>query len=95
MAAKVCLSTGATVFTILREKSNFEEASYLLLYGELPTQEQLDAFNEDLQSQRSLPEEIFPIIESVKDFAPDGCASDGGFSSVGVRSGQRGGMGRC
>ena len=54
----------------LAEKSNFEEASYLLLYGELPTQEQLDAFNEDLQSQRSLPEEIFPIIESVKDSHP-------------------------
>ena len=54
----------------LAEHSNFEETSYLLLYGELPTQDQLDAFNEELQSQRELPEEIFPIIEAVKDSHP-------------------------
>ena len=54
----------------LAEKSTFEETSYLLLYGDLPTQEQLDAFNEELQSQRELPEEIYPIIETVKDSHP-------------------------
>ena len=54
----------------LAEHSNFEETSYLLLYGELPTQDQLDAFNEELRSQRELPEEIFPIIEAVKDSHP-------------------------
>ena len=54
----------------LAEKSNFEETSYLLLYGELPTQEQLDEFNEELRSQRELPVEIFPIIEAVKDSHP-------------------------
>ena len=54
----------------LAEKSTFEETSYLLLYGDLPTQEQLDAFNEELQSQRNLPEEIYPIIETVKDSHP-------------------------
>ena len=54
----------------LAEKSTFEETSYLLLYGDLPTQEQLNAFNEELQSQRTLPEEIYPIIETVKDSHP-------------------------
>ncbi len=54
----------------LAEKSTFEETSYLLLYGDLPTQEQLDAFNQELQSQRELPEEIYPIIETVKDSHP-------------------------
>ncbi len=50
--------------------SNFEETSYLLLHGELPTQSQLDAFNEDLRNQRELPEQIFPIIETIKDSHP-------------------------
>ncbi len=54
----------------LASKSNFEETSYLLLHGELPTQEQMDAFNEELRSQRELPDEIFPIIEAVKDSHP-------------------------
>ena len=54
----------------LAEKSTFEETSYLLLYGDLPTQEQLDAFDEGLRSQRELPDEIFPIIEAVKDSHP-------------------------
>ncbi len=54
----------------LAEKSTFEETSYLLLYGELPTQEQLDEFDEELRSQRELPDEIFPIIEAVKESHP-------------------------
>lgn len=54
----------------LAEHSNFEETSYLLLHGELPTQEHLDAFDEELRSQRELPEQIFPIIEAVKESHP-------------------------
>ena len=54
----------------LASASNFEETSYLLLHGELPTQSQLDAFNEDLRNQRELPEQIFPIIETIKDSHP-------------------------
>ncbi len=54
----------------LAEKSTFEETSYLLLYGELPTQAQLEAFDEELRSQRELPEQIFPIIETVQDSHP-------------------------
>ena len=54
----------------LAEKSNFEETSYLLLHGELPTQEQLSSFDEDLRSQRELPEQIFPIIDTVKESHP-------------------------
>ena len=54
----------------LAEKSNFEETSYLLLHGELPTESQLDAFDEELRSQRALPEAIFPIIEATKESHP-------------------------
>ena len=54
----------------LAEHSNFEETSYLLLHGELPTQKHLDAFDAELRSQRELPEQIFPIIDAVKDSHP-------------------------
>ena len=54
----------------LASTSNFEETSYLLLHGELPTQSQLDSFNEELRNQRELPEQIFPIIDAIKDSHP-------------------------
>lgn len=38
-----------------QRRFNFEEATYLLLMGELPTQEQLDIFVSALDSQRELP----------------------------------------
>lgn len=37
------------------KRFGFEETTYLLLFGNLPTQEQLDEFNELLGSYRSLP----------------------------------------
>ena len=54
----------------LAEESTFEETAYLLLYGELPTQEQLDEFDADLKAARKLPDAIFPIIDAVKDSHP-------------------------
>ena len=71
----------------LAEHSNFEETSYLLLHGELPTQEHLDAFDEELRSQRELPEQVFPIIRSGQGFAPYGRSPYGGLGHVGVRPG--------
>lgn len=46
----------------LATKSTFEETIYLLLYGELPTREQLEAFDTELKVSRALPEEILEII---------------------------------
>lgn len=54
----------------LAEHSSFEETAYLLLKGELPTQSQLDEFDDMLRSSRELPEPIFNIIEAVKDAHP-------------------------
>ena len=54
----------------LAEHSSFEETAYLLLKGELPTQSQLDEFDDTLRSSRELPEPIFNIIEAVKDAHP-------------------------
>jgi citrate synthase len=50
----------------LAGKSTFEEVSYLLIYGELPTTEQLSAFDEALKSARQLPKPIFDIIGAAK-----------------------------
>ena len=40
----------------LAERSTFEEIVYLLFYGELPTQSQLDAFDAQLRASRGIPE---------------------------------------
>ncbi|MQG76345.1 MAG: citrate (Si)-synthase, partial [SAR202 cluster bacterium] len=47
----------------LAEKSTFEEVVYLLLYGSLPTQPQLDELDATLRASRAIPEEIYQIIE--------------------------------
>ena len=50
----------------LAPNSTFEETCYLLLHGELPTQAQLGAFDADLKKFRSVPEEVFEIIKTIK-----------------------------
>lgn len=50
--------------------STFEETSYLLMYGELPTRAQLDEFDRTLKSNRNIPGEVIDIIRAVKDDHP-------------------------
>ena len=54
----------------LAEKSTFEEVAYLLLYGSLPSQEQLDGIDAALKSTRTIPEEVYSVIELTKDGHP-------------------------
>ena len=54
----------------LAEESTFEETAYLLLYGALPTQTQLDEFDAELKAARELPAPIFPIIDAMKESHP-------------------------
>ena len=54
----------------LAEKSSFEEVSYLLLYGKLPTISELKSFNSSLKNSRNIPSEIIDIIKSLKDSHP-------------------------
>jgi citrate synthase len=54
----------------LAEKSTFEEVAYLLLYGKLPTRQELDDLNATLVAARPIPDEIYRIIELVKDAHP-------------------------
>jgi citrate synthase len=46
----------------LAEKSTFEETSYLLLHGKLPTSKELAEFDSLLKDARSLPPEILEVI---------------------------------
>ena len=54
----------------LADKSSFEETIYLLLYGSLPTRGQLDAFDEELKANRTLPDEITQIIRITREAHP-------------------------
>ncbi len=54
----------------LAEHGSFEEVAYLLIYGDLPTAQQLEGFNAELKAARDLPEEIHGIIRATKDGHP-------------------------
>ncbi|SFP85522.1 2-methylcitrate synthase [Geopseudomonas sagittaria] len=43
----------------------FEEVAYLLFYGELPTQAQLDAYLQRLQGLRDLPQALKEVLERI------------------------------
>jgi citrate synthase len=54
----------------LAANSYFEEVTYLLLHGELPTEEELKSFKKRLASQRVLPAQVIEVIDLVKKAHP-------------------------
>ena len=44
--------------------STFEETSYLLLFGDLPTQEELSKFITDLRNNREIPEALYQNLKN-------------------------------
>jgi citrate synthase len=54
----------------LAAKSTFEETSYLLLHGALPTKAQLSAFHDRLVASRALPPQVIEVIRLVQDAHP-------------------------
>lgn len=54
----------------LAQQSTFEETCFLLLNGELPSKNELEAFTNDLRSARTLPQDIFEIIRTVRHAHP-------------------------
>jgi citrate synthase len=42
--------------------SSFEETAFLLIHGDLPTEEQLEAFDRELRAARAIPEEIREVL---------------------------------
>jgi len=70
----------------LAEKSNFEEVSWLLLYGELPTQAELDGFRKQLAEWRKQPDALRQVIRS---YPTDGHPMDAlqaSFAALGMVS---------
>jgi 2-methylcitrate synthase len=49
----------------LAEKSTFEEVAFLLLYGQLPNQGELDAYRQKLISLRGLPAGLKTVLEQL------------------------------
>ena len=49
----------------LAQHSTFEEACHLLLKGELPTREQLRAFEDELKAARTLPAPIYEVVRAI------------------------------
>jgi len=49
----------------LAEQSSFEEVTYLLWHGNLPTASQLERFGADLRAARALPEGVVEVIRLV------------------------------
>lgn len=49
----------------LAEKAEFEEVAYLLIYGSLPTQSELDLYKSKLKSLRGLSESIKNILQQI------------------------------
>ncbi|MGB0299194.1 MAG: citrate/2-methylcitrate synthase, partial [Paracoccaceae bacterium] len=54
----------------LATQSTFEEVSYLLIYGDLPTQAELADFDAKLKDARELPASVYDIIRATKDGHP-------------------------
>ena len=49
----------------LAENSTFEETTYLLLYGKLPTREELDEFKRKVVSYRAIPAEVIDTLRKI------------------------------
>jgi 2-methylcitrate synthase len=49
----------------LAEKAQFEEVAYLLIYGGLPTQSQLNAYTAKLRSLRGLPQAAKNVLKNI------------------------------
>lgn len=54
----------------LAQESTFEETAYLLLYGDLPTSEELGRFESELKAARQLPASTIAVIEATKHAHP-------------------------
>ncbi len=54
----------------LAERSTFEEIVYLLFYGELPTQSELDSFDAQLRASRGIPKQVVDVIRVVANSHP-------------------------
>jgi len=55
---------------MLADQASFEEVAYLVLFGELPTADELDAFRQRVAQSSSVPAEVLRFLHAVPDAAP-------------------------
>ena len=67
----------------LAEHSSYEETAYLLVYGKLPSQNELEDFKKKLKSYRKIPSEIIDMLKSLPKTAHPMTALLTGISMLG------------
>ena len=73
----------------LAEHASYEEVAYLLLEGDLPSGDELDAFKEQLAGARELPRAVTTIIDgNAMDALADGDDADGRLGALLLRPGR-------
>lgn len=55
----------------LAEGASFEEVAYLLWYGTLPDQRELQSFSESMAAERAVDDELFPVLRTLADADED------------------------
>ena len=78
----------------LAARSSFEETTYLLLHGELPTRSELAAFDGALKEARRLPNGIIDVLRAVCDAHPMDALRTAGVRARRVRPGNGGQLSR-
>ena len=68
----------------LAEQSTYEEVTYLLLYGELPSATELKAFSDDLNTARSISTELLTVIRGFPSVAHPMDALQTSMSALGL-----------
>lgn len=68
----------------LAEHSSFEEVSYLLLFGQLPTREQLSVFNHELRIHRRLKYRIVDLLKCLPETGHPMDALQAGVAAMGM-----------
>ncbi len=68
----------------LAEKSTFEETSYLLLFGNLPTASELEAYSKELAEYRALPQGVIDILSTLPGTTHPMVALQAGAAALGA-----------
>ena len=67
----------------LAENSSFEEVSYLLLFGKLPTADELRSFEAELIENRTVPSGLIEILRQLPENSHPMVALQAGVSALG------------
>ena len=79
---------------VLADKASFEEVAYMLLYGNLPNQEEFNTYSAKLKKLRVLPSELKEVLENIPasahpmDVMRTGCSMLGNLEPEGAFTNQ-------